>query len=72
MEVEKVSHSRRRPSRELGLIEKNKVKLLALEQLGYRAVKNRANVMTPQGQTVQFIVTTANHEDYYRKLKETM
>ena len=47
MEVEKESHSRRRPSRELGLIEKNKVELLALEQLGYRAVKNRANGMTP-------------------------
>jgi hypothetical protein len=47
MEVEKVSHSRRQPSRELGLIEKNKVELLALEQLGYRAIKNRENGTTP-------------------------
>jgi len=25
-----------------------------------------------QGQPVQFIVATANHEDYYSKLKQTM
>ena len=29
--VEKMSHSKRRPRRELGLIEKNKLELLALE-----------------------------------------
>ena len=45
--VEKISHLRKRPSRELGLVEKNIVELLALEQLGYRAIRNRENGMTP-------------------------
>jgi hypothetical protein len=37
-----MSHSRKQPSRVLGLIEKNKV-----EVLGYRAKRNRENGMTP-------------------------
>jgi hypothetical protein len=40
--------SRENGCRELGLIEKNKVEFLALEQLGYREIRNREYGMTPE------------------------
>ena len=45
--LEKITYSRIRVNREVGLIEKNKVEQLALEQMGYRAIRNRENGMTP-------------------------
>ena len=45
--LEKITYSSIRANREVGLIEKNKVEQLALKQLGYRAIRNRENGMTP-------------------------
>jgi hypothetical protein len=55
MEIEKESFSRRLPSQELGLIEKNKLELLAFEQSGYRAIRNRENGMTPCELTITLV-----------------